>query len=194
LKRGDAGKAHPVIHMVGGPVAFYKPTYGRQICLGGGVGDLASTERHGPLLSPYDGSPLAPIAPEKDVARVDVPRLWCRTYDVLRDGITAYEEKLKAAGIPVTNLHAADMGLNFPATPNLVSRFSQCNETSTEIANWLKSTFATETKPSLEDYIQGLQARPRQPYSMSLNSLIKGIGQALSSPSSSSLNLPGILA
>lgn len=59
-------------------------------------------------------------------------------YDVLRDEGIAYAEKLKAAGVAVTHLHAPDMGHNFPATPNLVGRFPQCIETLSEIAHWLK--------------------------------------------------------
>jgi hypothetical protein len=41
------------------------------------------------------------------------------------------------------------MGHNFPATPNLVARFSQCNETLAEIADWLKATLAAETKATI---------------------------------------------
>ncbi len=63
-------------------------------------------------------------------------------YDVLRDEGIAYAEKLKAAGVAVTHLHAPDMGHNFPATPNLVGRFPQCLETLSEIADWLKATLA----------------------------------------------------
>ncbi len=40
-------------------------------------------------------------------------------YDVLRDEGIAYAEKLQAAGVDVTHLHAPDMGHNFPATPEL---------------------------------------------------------------------------
>jgi acetyl esterase len=69
-------------------------------------------------------------------------------YDVLRDESIAYAEKLKAAGIAVTHLHAPDMGHNFPVTPNLVARFPQCNETRAEIANWLKSTLAAKPASS----------------------------------------------
>lgn len=66
-------------------------------------------------------------------------------YDVLRDEGIAYAEKLKAAGIPVTHLHAPDMGHNFPATPNLVARFPQSVATFGEVANWLRATLAEES-------------------------------------------------
>lgn len=60
-------------------------------------------------------------------------------YDVLRDEGIAYAEKLKAAGVAVTHLHAPDMGHNFPATPNLVGRLPQSNETLAGIADWLRA-------------------------------------------------------
>jgi acetyl esterase len=68
---------------------------------------------------------------------------------VLRDEGIAYAEKLRAAGIAVTHLHAPAMGHNFPATPTLVARFPQCIETRAEIANWLKSTLAVRVKAAL---------------------------------------------
>lgn len=64
-------------------------------------------------------------------------------YDVLRDEGIAYAEKLTAAGVAVTHLHAPDMGHNFPATPNLVGRFPQPIETLADIAAWLQATLVS---------------------------------------------------
>ena len=66
-------------------------------------------------------------------------------YDVLRDEGIAYAEKLKSASVPVTHLHAPDMGHNFPATPNLVGRFSQSRQALAEVARWLEATLAEAT-------------------------------------------------
>lgn len=63
-------------------------------------------------------------------------------YDVLRDEGIAYAEKLRAAGVAVTHLHAPDMGHNFPVSPSQVARFPQCVETLGEIAAWLKANLA----------------------------------------------------
>ena len=61
-------------------------------------------------------------------------------YDVRRNEAIGYAEKLKGAGVPVTHLHAPDMGHNFPATPNLIGRFPQSRQALAEIAGWLKAT------------------------------------------------------
>ncbi|MGF6242377.1 acetyl esterase [Paraburkholderia sp. GAS38] len=61
-------------------------------------------------------------------------------YDVLRDEGIAYAEKLTAAGVAVSHLHAPDMGHNFPVTPSQVARFPQGVETLGEIADWLRET------------------------------------------------------
>ena len=63
-------------------------------------------------------------------------------YDVLRDEGIAYAEKLTAAGVAVTHLHAPDMGHNFPVTPSQVARFPQGVETLGAIAEWLKGSLA----------------------------------------------------
>ena len=60
-------------------------------------------------------------------------------YDVLRNEGAAYADKLRAAKVSVTHLHAPDMGHNFPATLNLVGRFPQSRQTLGEIAGWLKT-------------------------------------------------------
>jgi acetyl esterase/lipase len=61
-------------------------------------------------------------------------------YDVLRDEGIAFAEKLEAAGITVTQLHAPDMNHNFPVDPGTVARFPQCYAALTEIARWLRAT------------------------------------------------------
>ncbi|MGH9519617.1 MAG: alpha/beta hydrolase, partial [Terriglobales bacterium] len=61
-------------------------------------------------------------------------------FDPLRDEGVKYAEKLRAAGIAVTHLHAADMHHNFPVHPGTVMRFPQCAQALQEIAGWLKTT------------------------------------------------------
>jgi acetyl esterase len=64
-------------------------------------------------------------------------------YDLLRDDGIAYAEKLAAAGIAVTHMHAPDMNHNFPVHPATVARFPQCDSALTQIAEWLRATLAT---------------------------------------------------
>jgi acetyl esterase len=63
-------------------------------------------------------------------------------YDVLRDDGIDYAEKLTAAGVEVTHLHAPDMHHNFPVHPATVARFPQCDSALTRIADWLRATLA----------------------------------------------------
>jgi acetyl esterase len=63
-------------------------------------------------------------------------------YDVLRDEGIAYAQKLQAAGVAVTHLHAPDMHHNFPVHPGTVARFPQSDAAFTRIAGWLRSTLA----------------------------------------------------
>jgi acetyl esterase len=63
-------------------------------------------------------------------------------YDVLRDDGIAYAEKIGAAGIAVTHLHAPDMHHNFPVHPATVARFPQSDAALTRIADWLRATLA----------------------------------------------------
>jgi acetyl esterase len=65
-------------------------------------------------------------------------------YDVLRDEGLAYAQKLVAAGVAVTHLHAPDMHHNFPLHPGTVARFPQCDAALTQIAGWLRATLARE--------------------------------------------------
>jgi acetyl esterase len=89
------------------------------------------------------------VSPLQEIPELPPTLVATAEYDVLRDESIAYAEKLRVAGIAVPHLHAPDMGHNFPATPNLVARFSQCNETLAEIADWLKATLAAETKATI---------------------------------------------
>ena len=66
-------------------------------------------------------------------------------YDVLRDDGIAYAEKLGAAGIAVTHMHASDMHHNFPVHPGTVARFPQSDAALTRIAGWLRTTLADGT-------------------------------------------------
>jgi acetyl esterase/lipase len=59
-------------------------------------------------------------------------------YDPLRDEGVKFAEKLAAAGVAVTNLHAEDMHHNFPVHPGTVMRFPQSVAALREIAGWLK--------------------------------------------------------
>ena len=61
-------------------------------------------------------------------------------YDVLRDEGLAYAQKLEAAGVAVTHLHAPDMHHNFPVHPGTVTRFPQCDAALAGIAGWLRTT------------------------------------------------------
>jgi acetyl esterase len=63
-------------------------------------------------------------------------------YDVLRDEGLAYAQKLEAAGVAVTHLHAPDMHHNFPVHPGTVARFPQCVAALSQIAGWLRATLA----------------------------------------------------
>lgn len=64
-------------------------------------------------------------------------------YDPLRDEGVKYAEKLKAAGVKVTHLHAEDMHHSFPVHPGTVMRFPQSVETLRDIAGWLEGTLGS---------------------------------------------------
>jgi acetyl esterase len=66
-------------------------------------------------------------------------------YDVLRDDGIAYAEKLGAAGVAVTQMHAPDMHHNFPVHPATVARFPQSDAALIRIAAWLRATLAAAT-------------------------------------------------
>ena len=85
-----------------------------------------------------DDTGLAPLR-LLDVPALPPTLVTTAQYDVLRDEGVAYAQKLKAAGVAVTHLHASDMGHNFPVTPSQVVRFAQGVQTLGEIATWLKA-------------------------------------------------------
>lgn len=82
-----------------------------------------------------DASPLSraelPALPPALVATAE--------YDVLRDEGRAYADKLQAAGVAVTRVHAPDMHHNYPVAPGTVARFPQSLQTLGEIAGWLRA-------------------------------------------------------
>ncbi len=86
-----------------------------------------------PDISPLR-APTLPSLPPTLVATAE--------YDVLRDEGLAYAEKLRGAGVEVTQLHAPDMSHDFPVSPATVARFPQSTQTLNEIAAWLRSTLA----------------------------------------------------
>ncbi len=94
---------------------------------------------------------VSPIDPNvwplhlRDVPALPATLVATAEYDVLCDGGIAYAEKLQAAGVNITHLHAPDVGRNFPATLNLVGRFPQSRQTLAEIAGWLKAALAEAT-------------------------------------------------
>jgi alpha/beta hydrolase fold len=112
-------------------------------------------QQYAPDVSPTDPNVSPPQLQE--VPSLPPTLVATAEYDVLRDEGVAYAEKLKAAGTAVTHLHAPDMGHNFPATPNVVGRFPQGNETLAEIADWLRATVAGEQELLFDHYVQSLR-------------------------------------
>jgi acetyl esterase len=97
-------------------------------------------QQYAPGVSPADpdASPLQlhklPALPPTMVTTAE--------YDVLRDEGLAYAQKLDAAGVATTHLHAPEMHHNFPVHPGTVARFPQCDAAVLKIAGWLRATLA----------------------------------------------------
>jgi acetyl esterase len=97
-------------------------------------------DQYAPAMAPNDTDlsplrlPTVPSLPPTLVATAE--------YDVLRDEGIAYAEKLRAAGVAVTHLHAPDMHHNFAVHPATVERFPQSQATLTKIAAWLAANLS----------------------------------------------------
>lgn len=90
---------------------------------------------------------ISPLRIE-DVPALPPTLLATAEYDPLRDEGVMYAEKLTAAGVKVTHLHAEDMHHNFPVHPGTVMRFPQSAAALREFAEWLReglSSQASET-------------------------------------------------
>jgi acetyl esterase len=95
-------------------------------------------EVYAPGISPDDPN-ASPLRLQK-LPRLPPTLVATSEYDVLRDEGIAYAEKLEAAGVAVTHLHAADMNHDFPVHPGTVARFPQSDAALGEIAGWLRAT------------------------------------------------------
>jgi acetyl esterase len=95
-------------------------------------------EQYAPGIAPEDPD----VSPLRSHILPSLPPTFVATaeYDVLRDDGIAYAEKLGAAGVAVTHMHAPDMHHNFPVHPGTVARFPQCGAAFTRIAGWLRAT------------------------------------------------------
>ena len=97
-------------------------------------------QQYAPGVSPNDPD-ASPMQLQKPPS---LPPVFVATaeYDVLRDEGLAYAEKLQAAGVNVTRLHAPDMHHNFPVHPATVARFPQSDEALSQFAGWLRETMS----------------------------------------------------
>lgn len=100
-------------------------------------------EQYAPGVAPddVDASPLRltvlPALPPTLVTTAE--------YDVLRDEGIAFAQKLNAAAVNVSHLHAPDMNHNFPVHPATVARFPQSDAALTSIAAWLHAVLIRTT-------------------------------------------------
>jgi acetyl esterase len=97
-------------------------------------------QQYAPGVSPADAD-VSPLQLHK-LPALPPTMVTTAEYDVLRDEGLAYAQKLEAAGVAVTHLHAPDMHHNFPVHPGTVARFPQCNAALAQIAGWLRVTLA----------------------------------------------------
>jgi acetyl esterase len=100
-------------------------------------------EQYAPGASPDDPN----VSPLRLQSLPPLPPALVATaeYDVLRDEGIAYAEKLGAAGVAVTHMHAPDMHHNFPVHPATVARFPQSDAALSRIGGWLRETVAAVT-------------------------------------------------
>jgi acetyl esterase len=95
-------------------------------------------QQYAPGISPADPD-VSPLQLQK-LPALPPTLVTTAEYDVLCDEGLEYAQKLEAAGVAVTHLHAPDMHHNFPVHPGTVARFPQCNAALADIAGWLRST------------------------------------------------------
>jgi acetyl esterase len=95
-------------------------------------------EQYAPGISPHN--PMVSPLQLQEIPALPPTSITTAEYDVLRDEGLAYADKLVAAGVAVTHLHAPDMHHNFPVHPGTVARFPESSAALAEIAGWLRMT------------------------------------------------------
>jgi len=94
--------------------------------------------QYAPGVSPDDPT-VSPLRLQT-VAALPPALVATAEYDVLRDEGIAYAEKLRAAGVVVTHVHAPDMHHNFAVHPGTVARFPQSDVALSRFVGWLRAT------------------------------------------------------
>jgi acetyl esterase len=99
--------------------------------------------QYAPGIPPSDPN-ISPLRLEK-LPALSPTLIATAEYDPLRDEAIDYLEKLQAAGVAVTHLHAPDMHHNFAVHPATVARFPQAVSALNEFAVWLRTTLKHES-------------------------------------------------